>query len=306
MADGSTARPRHSLPPRPDQAGPRDSPPPRPDQARLKQVRGFVLDMDGTLVLSDRRSHGMRPLPGALELTAWLSRQGLPYRIFTNGTGRSPGDYATLLRGVGFDLPDGAVLTPADSAADLFARRGYRRVLALGTGLADSLRSAGIEPVPPGADASNVDAVLVGLYRDFTMDALEAACHVVWRGVPVYSASQASFFATADGRALGTSRAISAMLSSATGCRVELVGKPSRHALGLAGRRLGVPLRQLAVVGDDPELEVPMAHRGGALAISVATGLAGADAFDGVPEHRRPHLSLSGVDELLAMLAGQA
>jgi 4-nitrophenyl phosphatase len=272
-------------------------------RGRLRAVRGFVLDLDGTLVLADRRTHAMRPLPGAVELVAWLSRQGLPYRIFTNGTGRSPSDQTNALRKIGFDLPDGAVLTPADSAADLFARRGYKRVLALGTGLGESLRAAGVEPVPP-VDPSDVDAVLVGLYRDFTMDALETACHVVWRGAPVYSASQAAFFATADGRALGTSRAISAMLRSATGCRVELVGKPSRHALNTAGRRLGVPPRQLAVVGDDPELEVPMAHKGGALAVSVATGLAGPDAFAGVPEHRRPHLSLSGVDELLSLLTG--
>ena len=35
--------------------------------ARLRAVRGFLFDMDGTLVLGDRRNHGLRPLPGALE-----------------------------------------------------------------------------------------------------------------------------------------------------------------------------------------------------------------------------------------------
>lgn len=91
------------------------------------------------------------------------------------------------------------------------------------------------------------------------------------------------------------------MIASVTGCRVELVGKPSRHALSGAGRRLGVRPRDLAVVGDDPDLEVPMAHRGGALVIAVTSGLAGAEAFARRGEGRPPHLILSGVDTLLAL-----
>jgi NagD protein len=268
-----------------------------PDEAEaLAAVRGFVLDMDGTLVLGDRHNHGLRPLPGALDLVRWLTGRGLPYAIFTNGTTRTPRGYAAALRETGFQVPDDAVLTPATSAVDLFRRRGYRRVLALGgEGLAVPLREAGLSVVPPRGRPS-ADAVFIGWYPEFTMAILEAACHAVWNGAAVYSASQVVFFATADGRALGTSRAIAAMLSSVTGCRVRLVGKPSLHALRSAADRLGVPAADLAVVGDDPDLEVPMAHRAGALAIAVTTGLADAGAF----ARRRPHLTLGGVDELLA------
>ena len=53
------------------------------------------------------------------------------------------------------------------------------------------------------------------------------------------------------------------MIRSITGCRVEVVGKPSLHALRSAARRLGARPAQLAVVGDDPVLEIPMAHRAG-------------------------------------------
>jgi 4-nitrophenyl phosphatase len=264
----------------------------------LAGVRGFILDMDGTLVLGDRHNHGLRPLPGALELLRWLTERGLPYAIFTNGTTRTPRGYAEALRRTGFAVPDEAVLTPVSSAVEVFARRGYRRVLVLGgDGLAVPLREAGLTVVPPRGQPS-ADAVLIGWYPEFTMATLEAACRTVWAGAAVYSASQVVFFATADGRALGTSRAIAAMLTSVTGCRVRLVGKPSLHALRAAAHRLGVPTAELAVVGDDPDLEVPMAHRGGALAIAVTTGLAEPEAF----AHRRPHLMLSGVHELLTLL----
>jgi ribonucleotide monophosphatase NagD (HAD superfamily) len=204
----------------------------------------------------------------------------VPFVLFTNGTTKTPRELGATLRDIGFDLPDEVVMTPAVSAADVLARRGHQRVLVLGhEAVAAPLREAGLDPVLPGDGGLPGEAVLAA----------------------VYSASQTMFFATAQGRAIGTSRAISAMLKSLTGCRVHVVGKPSLAALRSAARRLRLRPSELAVVGDDPELEVPMAHRGRALAIAVGSGLASADSFDHLPPELRPHLHLHGVDELLSL-----
>lgn len=87
---------------------------------RLRAVRGVVFDLDGTLVLGDRRIHGLAPLPGALELTAAPTARGLPGVTFTSRTTRTPEAYAETLRSIGFDLADDAMLTPATSAVDHF------------------------------------------------------------------------------------------------------------------------------------------------------------------------------------------
>ena len=286
---------------------------PADDEAlrRLRDARGFIFDMDGTLALGDRVNHGLAPLPGAVEMLDWVRGRGLPYVVFTNGSNRSPAHFAAVLRDAGLDVPDSQMMTPASSAVVMFTRRGYQRVMVLGgDGLTGPLRAAGIEVVPPveaGADTrpsqapAGVDAVFVGWFREFTMSHLEAACQAVWAGAALYSASETPFFAVAGGRALGTSRAISAMIRSITGCRLTVTGKPSPDALRAAAARLGVPPRDLVVVGDDPLLEVPMAHRGHALAVAVQTGLAGPDAYDRLPPAKRPHLHLRGVDELLAL-----
>jgi 4-nitrophenyl phosphatase len=281
---------------------------------RLRGARGFIFDMDGTLALGDRVNHGLSALPGAVEMLAWVRERGLPYVVFTNGTNRSPHHFAQVLRDAGLDVPDDQMMTPASSAVVMFTRRGYKRVMVLGTdGLTGPLTEAGIEVVPPVEAASDtrpaeeptdVDAVFVGWFREFTMSHLEAACHAVWSGAELYSASETPFFAVAGGRALGTSRAISAMIRSVTGCRLTITGKPSLDALRAAAARLGVPAKHLAVVGDDPLLEVPMAHRGGALAIAVQTGLAGPDAYDHLPPGKRPHLHVRGIDELLSLCRG--
>ena len=278
---------------------------------RLRGARGFIFDMDGTLALGDRVNHGLAALPGAVDMLAWVRERGLPYVVFTNGTNRTPHHFAKVLRDAGLDVPDDQMMTPASSAVVMFTKRGYKRVMVLGTdGLTEPLREAGIEVVPPveaaedtrpSEEPAGVDAVFVGWFREFTMSHLEAACHAVWSGAELYSASETPFFAVAGGRALGTSRAISAMIRSVTGCRLTVTGKPSLDALRAAAARLGVPARHIAVVGDDPLLEVPMAHRGRALAIAVQTGLAGPDAYDHLPPDKRPHLHLRGIDELLSL-----
>ena len=206
----------------------------------------------------------------------------------------------------GFSLAEDGVMTPASSAADLFRRRGYKRVLTLGgEGLRKPLRDAGMEIVAPEGKPE-VDAVLVGWFREFTMSALEAACHGAWNGAKVYSCSQSLYFATAQGKALGTSRAISAMIKDLTGARIHIIGKPSLEALRCAARRLGVQTRELAVVGDDPSLEVPMALRGGALAVAVNTGIGDADSFAHLPYKQRPHITVHDVGELLSLYKGHS
>ncbi|WP_448624723.1 HAD-IIA family hydrolase [Geodermatophilus sp. URMC 64] len=269
----------------------------------LAQVRGFVLDMDGTLVLGDRNNKGLTPLPGALEFLTTLTDLGLPYCVFTNGTVKTPAQCADALQEAGLPVPSDAVLTPASSAVEVFHERGYRRVMVLGVkGITEVLEQAGIEALPP-LRGTACDAVFAGWYRqELTMEALEAAIDAVEGGAPYYSASQSPYFATSEGRTLGSSRAISAVVKDLTGARVTVVGKPSLQALRAASRHLGVPAGELAVVGDDPELEVPMAHEGGAFAVAVHTGIGHAESFADLPADVRPHLDLPDVGALAELV----
>ncbi len=271
---------------------------------RLRRVRGFVLDMDGTLVLGDRDNRGIRPLAGAVDFVRLLVERDLRFCVFTNGTVKTPRQCADALQQAGFPIPDDAVLTPATTAAQVFRRRGHRRVMVLGgKGITEPLEAAGIETLPP-LRGTTADAVFAGWYRqELTFEALEAACFAVFEGAQFYSASQSLFFATAEGRTLGTSRAISAVVRDITRARVTVVGKPALPSLQAAARHLGVPPADLAVVGDDPELEVPMAHKGGALAVAVHTGIGHAQSFTDLPEDVRPHLDLADVGVLADLLA---
>ena len=267
--------------------------------ARLRATRGFLFDLDGTLVLGDKHNTGLAALPGALEFTQRLTALRIPFVVLTNGTVRTPAQYAQKLRAMGFPIEDRMMLTPASIAADYLRRRGFKRVLVLGgKGVTEPLAAAGLEPVLPRERRSDVQAIMIGWYREFGIEDLEIACEAASGGARVFAASLAPFYATSQGRALGTSRAIAAVIASVTGRRATVLGKPALLALKFAAAQIGLATSAMAVVGDDPELEVPMAHSGRSLAVAVHSGVGGAACFAAMSRATRAHLVVHDVAEL--------
>jgi len=67
-------------------------------------------------------------------------------------------------------------------------------------------------------------------------------------------------------------------------------------------RKLGLPAREVAVVGDDPAVEIIMAHRGGATAFGVTTGVMKQEDWERETGKRRPHYVINDLRELLTRL----
>jgi 4-nitrophenyl phosphatase len=273
---------------------------------RVQATRGVIFDMDGTLVLGDAKSGGHTPLPGAIDLLKLLRRREIPFRIFTNGTFKTPQTYAASLRHAGLDVSDGEMMTPSTSAAAWFEKRGIRKIRVLGgAGVQGPLREQGLGVVGPSETADGIEAVYTGWFREFTFPDLEAACRDVWAGALLTTASNVPFFATQSGKAIGASFAINAMIRSLTGKRARVLGKPSREAMSCALRAMGIPASaasQAIVIGDDPALEMRMARSAGALAIAVTTGLGDRASFGGAVAAERPDIVLDGLLPMIEVL----
>jgi 4-nitrophenyl phosphatase len=274
-----------------------------PDQAleALPPISGYMFDLDGTLLLSDRSLGGYEVLPGAIDVLAELTERAVPFVVLTNGSAYPPVEQAGRLRKLGLPVADVHMLTPSSVAADLMSRRGVKRVLVLGTrGVGHALAEAGIETVFTGEPrASEVDAVYVGWHPDCGMKDIEAACQGIWAGAQLYVASDVPFFASKQGRVMGYSCAIVGAVRRMTKAPMILTGKPSMHALRFVAKRLGVAVRAVGVIGDDPAVEVIMARRGGATAFGVTTGVMTASDWSHQSGLRRPHRVLAGIRDLL-------
>lgn len=274
---------------------------------RIRNARGFVFDLDGTLVLDNRRNERLKVLDGAAELIALLNRRDIPYVLLTNGTARPPLAYERNLTAAGLPVPARQIMTPASVAAEHFIAAGMKRILALGVeGVWQPLKDAGLEVLLPSEapiePATEVDAVFAGWYREFLLDEIEAACNAVWGGAGLFAASLVPYFATRNGRALGSSRAICAMITNVTNVEPVAIGKPSPIALACAALRLDRDPAEIAVVGDDPGLETKMALEGGAIAVAVQSENASDERAEELPESMRPDLAITDIAELLDIL----
>jgi len=267
----------------------------------LGTVEGFMFDLDGTLILSNRSLGGYRSLPGAIEVLSDLRERGIPFVVLTNGSAYPAAEQAPKLRALGLPITDEILLTPSTVAADLMRKRGVKRALVLGTrGVGHALESAGIEIVFTGAEhADRVEAVYIGWHPECDMKDIEMACRAIWNGAELYVASDVPFFATSEGKTMGYSHAIAAAVRKVTRAPMILTGKPSLHALKLVAKKLGVPMSKVGVVGDDPVVEMIMARRGKAIGFGVTTGFTTAEDWAAQPKGRRPHRVVHKLADIL-------
>jgi NagD protein len=264
------------------------------------QLRGFIFDIDGTLALADPQGKRYCALPGAKETVSRLNAAGVPAVAFTNGTLHTPAEYHATLSSIGIEFAVDRVMTPATIAAEYFVKRDIRCVLVLGIeGAIRPLEEAGLDVVRPDGDIEGVQAVLLAWFPGFRLADLDAACRAVWAGAALFTVSNAPFFASRGGRMLGISGAIAAMVTSVTGRRATVLGKPSVEGVKIVCARTGLRTSEIAVVGDDPELEISMARRAGAMAIGVLTGVAGREGFLALPKTKSAHLILDSIADLL-------
>jgi 5'-nucleotidase len=268
---------------------------------RLDEVRGFVFDVDGTLV--HRAGQDVRLIPGAREVLDRIRTSGRPYALFTNGSQVAPEALASELRRAGLPVGDEELLTPLRSVQTYLRRfRPDARVLPFLTDAARDYLLAGGVRLVDGHDDAHIDAVFVAQPSGVNFDELERAARAVVGGARLLTGSYVPAYAGADGPIFSRGAMLTAALAKATGARPVVVGKPSHAAVRELRARLGGPSEEMAVIGDDLSLDVALGHLGGSVTVLVRTGISAEVDLSRVPESRRPHLTLNSVRELLGRL----
>jgi 4-nitrophenyl phosphatase len=263
-------------------------------------IRAAVFDIDGTLALMDKAKGTYQALPGAVEAVNALTARGMPVVAYTNGTFFPPEHYYAPLADAGLQFAPGHILTPATVAAQQLVKLGHKRVMLIGAeGTRVPLQQLGIEIVEAEAGAPDVEVVLLAWTKEFNSRQLDAAAQAIWRGAKLYATSVAPYFAGATGKLMGVSGAAAAALNNATGATAEVFGKPSTAGLDIISEITGVPSNEMIVLGDDPNLEIAMARKGGAFAVGITTGVADHAAFSAVDADLRAHVVLPDLVNIL-------
>jgi HAD superfamily hydrolase (TIGR01450 family) len=266
---------------------------------RLDDVRGFVFDVDGSLVHrgADFRA---RPLPGAVAVLEAIRDSGRPLVLFTNGSHMGPDAFARGLRDDGLPVADDELLTPVCSALTYLARRhAGEPVMVFGSeATRERMAAAGV----PLEETEAAKVVFVAHVQDVELDLMEIAARAVMNGARLLTANYQRGFWGANGIIFSRGAMVTAGIARVTGARPIVVGKPSRAAVDEIGVRLGVPTTEVAVIGDDIGMDIALGHMGGSRTILVRSGMSGTVNLEDIPQRQRPHAVVDGVSELLDWL----
>jgi len=265
----------------------------------LEDVRGFVFDVDGSLVHrgTDFRSE---PLPGAVEVIEAIRASSRPLVLFTNGSHLDPETFAAGLREDGLPVQDDELLTPVVSATS-YLRQHLPGRPTMVFGSHEIKRRMEREGVPL-TDTDEAGAVFVAHVPQVDMDDLETAARAVMKGAPLLTANYGPGFWGSNGLIFSRGAMTTAAIAKVTEVEPIVVGKPSQVAVEATTERLGAPADQHAVIGDDIDMDIALGHLGGSRTILVRSGMSGKLDLDGIPEERRPDAVIDGVEEMLPWL----
>lgn len=224
------------------------------------RARGLLIDLDGTLYTNDG------PIQGAREALKRLDRAGVVYRFITNATHKPLREIAAHLKTLGFPAEEGRIFTPATAVVEKLRGEGIGCYPLLDDALLEDL-----EGIPTTGNSPGY--VLVGnLGEGFTYGRLDAAFRYLVAGAELIALSKNRYWQKAGGELSLDAGPFVVALEYASGKSATCVGKPERTFFELALKNLSLPSETVAMVGDDPELDIRGAQVAGLHAILVETG----------------------------------
>ncbi len=257
---------------------------------RLKKVRMFVLDMDGTIYLGDRL------FPFTQGFLRRVEETGRDFCFFTNNSSKNREAYLEKLSQMGIHIPPEKMLLSNGVILEwLKARHPGARCYVVGTpALREDFRQAGFVP-----DAEDGDLVVLGFDTTLTYEKLRVACDLVRAGRPVYGVNP-DWNCPVEGGFIPDCGSIAALVKASTGVQCEFFGKPSPHTLEYMLRQTGCRPEELAVVGDRLYTDIAVTEGTGAAGILVMSGETTRELLAQSPI--RPTLVVRDLGELAALL----
>jgi len=250
-----------------------------------------LLDLDGVVYI------GQAAVPGAAEALDRLRAAGVRAAFVTNNASRPPHTVGEHLRELGVHAEDDDVVTSAQAAAALLARRlptGSAVLVVGGEGLYRALEAVDLKPVA-SVDEGPV-AVVQGFSPDVGWRLLAEGTRAVRAGLPWIATNTDLTVPTPFGPAPGNGTLVAAV-ATATGAVPEVAGKPQPTLFHEAVQRYGA--RRPLVVGDRLDTDLEGARAAGIDGLVVLTGVHRVrDLLAAAPE-RRPHLIARDLNGLL-------
>jgi len=235
----------------------------------LEGVKCYVMDMDGTLYLSDK------VFPYSVRFLEHLTRSGNDHVFYTNNSSQNAAYYLKKLHRMGIPVkPDKLLMSTHVLLAHLHELKESRfdnqpgtRVFVAGTkALMDDFENAGFELTD-----KDPDFVVLGFDTDMNYKRLTMLCDFVRAGLPYYGV-HIDYNCPIEGGFIPDCGSLASAVTAATGVTPEFFGKPSRHTLEYITRKTGYREDELCFIGDRLYTDIAIAADTKARSVLVLSG----------------------------------
>jgi 4-nitrophenyl phosphatase len=261
---------------------------------KIRRVRLFLLDLDGTVY------RGEELIPGAREFIELLRSRGIGYVFLTNNSSLAAVEYVKKIAALGLPVgPENVFTSGQATALHLLRTKPGARVFLVGTrSLAAEFAAYGITLCQNNEPA---DCVVIGYDTELTYEKLRIACELLDDGAD-YVATNPDFVCPIQGkRSLPDCGAICLMIEQATGKKPLVIGKPQPAMVHSVCQEHGIALDTTAVIGDRLYTDIAVGRNAGILSICTLTGESTRDEI--TRSSVKPDLVIESIDEMNGLLA---
>lgn len=214
----------------------------------MKQYKGYLFDIDGTILL------GNTLIPGAKEKIEELRKNGKKISFFTNNSSKNPKKYVEKFKEFGIESELNEIIT-AGMVLLSHIEKNYsdKKVYIIGTEeYKDLYRNKGIQVVNEVSDfnSHNIDILIIALDTELDFKKLETACQLLKKDIKYFAANEDLVYPIENKVYLPDCKAICNMIEVCTGKQPIYFGKPNFIMLEYALEKLGLDKKDIVIVGD--------------------------------------------------------
>lgn len=231
---------------------------------RLKRIKLFLLDMDGTIYLDNSL------FDGTTDFLNYVKSIGGRYIFLTNNSSKSVDKYIEKLNGMGIAADKNDFLTSTDATIEYLRKCNFKKIYALGTeSFKEQLVMSGLNITDEVSEG--IDCLCMGYDTELTYKKLEDACILLNEDIAYIATNPDWVCPTRYGYAPDCG-SISEMLARATGKKPKFIGKPEPAMAELAMKMTGFEKCETAVMGDRLYTDIACGVNAGISTIFVLSG----------------------------------
>jgi len=240
----------------------------------LKDIKCFMLDMDGTFYL------GNKLIDGSLEFLDILEENNKTFLFLTNNSSKNSNAYKEKLANLGCNIEEDKVFTSGEATTIyLRKRKNGAKVYLLGTHyLEKEFREKGFHLVKDRSESP--DFVVLGFDTTITYDKLWMACDFIRDGVEYIATHPDYNCPLEDGKFMPDAGAIIKMIEASTGKLPIIIGKPHEYIIEAIIEKYNLRRNEIAMVGDRLYTDIKLGINTGITSILVLSGETTAEIYE--------------------------